>query len=351
MVLQTAGAIDTLFGIVMSFGTSHARLEKEEDDLSKKLARARTDKELKLDEFRNGLFCSGCNQTKSEILAKGETFPHSGQSILRATTEQIAAKERELNDIISKLATTLESAVKKLADARERIDEACDQIISGCGLFSTSLFFWNSTVVNYERETSGAFIRDREAAFQAASDAVKQGDLAKTSKDVRAAIDQLTLWQDLIRDMDKAQTDRWRAVQQSLTQMSEQGRNKYKSLAAEENRITHALGVTEVASKFASAATYIHQGAGQSFNGVTFGQAGKEGLYFRMGDATPSRRGEILSSVRNFTDDYVAIKTTLGLRFQNAPKFENDPFRQEKDQLLRKENELVLREFIARTEG
>jgi hypothetical protein len=60
-------------------------------------------KTIQMADYRAGLFCSGCNQTKTQILAKNEPFPHAGQQIIKPTPEQIAAKDRELQGPIDRI--------------------------------------------------------------------------------------------------------------------------------------------------------------------------------------------------------------------------------------------------------
>ena len=76
-------------------------------------------------EIRNGEFCSGCGQTKSQILAKGEQFPHPGQHIVRPTPEQIKAKEDEYDANVASAARELANAESELKSLEQRrTDEA-----------------------------------------------------------------------------------------------------------------------------------------------------------------------------------------------------------------------------------
>lgn len=74
------------------------RLASALEDLEKRLERNRVElkkleaeKEAAVEEMRKGLFCSGCNQTRTQILAKGDTFPHPGQRSVPATPAQVKA--------------------------------------------------------------------------------------------------------------------------------------------------------------------------------------------------------------------------------------------------------------------
>ncbi|HVZ64892.1 MAG TPA: hypothetical protein VG936_10000 [Lacunisphaera sp.] len=50
-----------------------------------------------LAEMAAGEFCSGCGRTRSEILRTGSVFPHPGQSVIKATPEQMARKAAEFD--------------------------------------------------------------------------------------------------------------------------------------------------------------------------------------------------------------------------------------------------------------
>lgn len=71
-----------------------AKLKKELRDLI-------AEKEVVLQDYRQGYFCGGCGVPRSQF-KPGETFPHSGQKIVPASQEKIAAKAKEYDDRISK---------------------------------------------------------------------------------------------------------------------------------------------------------------------------------------------------------------------------------------------------------
>jgi hypothetical protein len=83
-------------------------------------------------EISRGEICSGCNQTRSEIEAKGERFPHPGQHILTQSAAEIAAKQaakdREFDEKIAELykeLRELEARTRSLyADADRLIYES-----------------------------------------------------------------------------------------------------------------------------------------------------------------------------------------------------------------------------------
>ncbi len=305
-----------------------------------RIARAERDRDAKLDEFRNGMFCSGCYQTRSEILAKGESFPHSGQSIVRATAEQIAAKEQQLNAAINQLIASLNELLRRTKEKLANFQEAFDQIQAGCGLLSTTLYNWKSTIVAHERALVEEFTRERDTAFVAAGQMVDRVEKSASLQEVQTGLSDLGMWEDIVRQLNASLTADWNACQSAMTDLHSLARSRHDRLMAEGDRITHALGVTEIAGGFTNAYYYLLKGAGPEISPGRFGGEGTEGLRFRMGDATPSRRGEVLSTVKQFVDRYRSSPLELEFRFSRAPDFDPEPFRHERRRLEIREREL-----------
>lgn len=339
--VTVADALERLFDRVEAGGDEHSRLTSNESDLQNQVYQAEINKESVLDEFRNGMFCSGCNQTRSQILAKGESFPHSGQSIIRATAEQIAAKEQELNVAINRLRSALNEAIQRVKRLVEDLKEVFDQIQAGTGLFSTALYNWKSTIVSHENELSEAFMRQRDAAFAAAAEISNRGEKSSDLQEVRAALSDLDMWEDIIRKLNASMIADWNATQAALTEMHAVARTRYDRLMAEGDRITHALNIGGLKTDFTYAYYFLLKGAGPEVSPGRFGGEGTEGLRFRLGDATPSRRGEILSSVQGFVNQYRSKPFSLGLQFSRAPQFDSDPLRSERRSLEMRERELA----------
>jgi len=75
---------------------------------SQKLAQLKADlsalikeKDDVIAEYRLGQFCTGCNTPRSQFKSS-ESFPHPGQSVRPATPQEIAAKEKQYDDKISR---------------------------------------------------------------------------------------------------------------------------------------------------------------------------------------------------------------------------------------------------------
>lgn len=90
-----------------------SRVTETKKLVQRNIADLRAKEAAELEEMRNGLFCSGCNRTKSDIVSHGETFPHSGQHVVAATPEQLRAKEEEY-----------ESKIRPMLDELRRVEEA-----------------------------------------------------------------------------------------------------------------------------------------------------------------------------------------------------------------------------------
>jgi predicted Fe-S protein YdhL (DUF1289 family) len=338
---NTAGALERLFSLVRAQGAELLAARKQANDLAERLAAALRERDGKIDEVRNGLFCSGCNQTRSEILAKGERFPHPGQSIIRATPEQVVAKERELNVAIDRLRQQLQAARDREREKSTLIDEACDQIQAGCGLLSTATYAWRSAIVAREHRAADRLIRERDAAFAAAAQASDLGERASALSAVEAARAELDSWAAIVARLNEGFATEWNAVQAAMSEMHGLVKSRIDLLLLEGQRVESTLGVTEIQTKFARGYYHLLKGAGAEVSPGRFGGEGTEGLRFRLGDASPAQRGQVLASVRRFVEVFRAGPLTLSLRFARLPDFDSDPFRHERRRLEIRSRELT----------
>lgn len=133
------------------------KLDNDAHDLANKLQTLQEEMALKMGEYRSGLFCSGCNRTKSEILAKGEPFPHPGQTIIRPTQAQIDAKEIELQAPIDKTDHELRGNRARRAKAVNEREEALLQIGYGLNLWRTSITFEDALIWLDEKDSVAAY--------------------------------------------------------------------------------------------------------------------------------------------------------------------------------------------------
>lgn len=82
-------------------------------------------------EYEEGLFCSGCGQTRSQLLAKGERFPHPGETAVPATQKQLNELEQKFKNLKKQhndriVAAKLDTAKSQIA-MQNRLREFEDQ--------------------------------------------------------------------------------------------------------------------------------------------------------------------------------------------------------------------------------
>ena len=77
--------------------TKATALEKDLASDRQALARLLAEKAQALADLRSGAFCTGCQRTRSDILAHGESFPHSGQRSRPATPAELESAERSFD--------------------------------------------------------------------------------------------------------------------------------------------------------------------------------------------------------------------------------------------------------------
>lgn len=92
------------------------RREKEIAELRNELANLQNEKTTALEDMRAGAFCTGCGETRTALLSRGEPFPHPGQASRPATPEELLAAAKKYDEKIAKLRAKLndlESRQKK----------------------------------------------------------------------------------------------------------------------------------------------------------------------------------------------------------------------------------------------
>jgi hypothetical protein len=91
--------LQQLHALCSEFISLHSRVDARKAEL----AALAEERRRTLDEMRRGQFCSGCGQTRSEILAKGERFPHPGEREVPATPQQIRNAEQRFDSRLQAL--------------------------------------------------------------------------------------------------------------------------------------------------------------------------------------------------------------------------------------------------------
>jgi prefoldin subunit 5 len=293
---MAASVVSSFDGFTNAVSRLHAKLKslnEREKKVLAELALLKAQYAEKMEEYRQGLFCSGCGKTRSEILARGETFPHSGQSIVRPTPAEIAAKERMLQAPIDRL----EKELKEIREAKQKTDdeiaEARRQSEAGLRLWRTALSFEVALYWADELDLRAAHAAERkQASNQLArleADAKKPMD-----EDARAAMRRdHTMWDGVIRKLDSQRDNELRTFQSNM-------KNASASAFRERDRLDYYFrreGVKDVLLF-----TLVSMAIQTPASSLDF-----LGGHYRMGDFQPSNNGEILSSVRTFITKFAAM--------------------------------------------
>jgi len=291
------------------------RLARRIAQLGPELASLRQKMESVLDEYRRGEFCSGCGKTKSEILAAGQTFPHSGQTVIRATPEQIATKEREMQAPIDRAGKELTDDQARRIKALAEREEALAQIDAGLCLWTTSISFETLLIDAQERQVEAGYKADKDKIEQQISAArlIKSapGD-TRAAATIRGLSGQLTQLgsqrSSRLRDIQAART-----AAASHSSHDEDALNDFLSRGA-----LKTLNVSQVRAGFVSQST--------GFNGL--------GGMYRMGAFDAAHSGETLPRVEGFIADFRQGPASPG-RVQPTPRPAADTLRDKLKELLK----------------
>lgn len=108
------------------------------DSLGRKAAQLEEAKDEYMAEYRSGLFCSGCQQSRSQILAKREQFPHPGMHIVKPTEAEIQAKEAALQAPIDRLRADQRNAKQRQKELESHLNDILEQLEFGVRLWCTA---------------------------------------------------------------------------------------------------------------------------------------------------------------------------------------------------------------------
>lgn len=295
---STVGEVDMLAAaanqLVVDLDTLQAGIRRRSQEISALVA----DMDAKMSEYRQGLFCSGCGKTKSEILAKGETFPHPGRSILRPTAEQLRAKERELRRPIDSLSGMNRDDEQAAAGKLARRNEALDQIREGIAYWQTAFSFETQALQMQQVAAARQARAQRDEIEQLTRQleldlAQHEARLQRAPADQRAALRQPVLdvqaqlkhWRSSLDQIDQAQQRRQRELDQQLQAARARSQEEAARLqqAVQREHLSRVLNL-EVRAQAKS----------------TYATADALGVKFRQGDFDPRRAGDVLAGVERF---------------------------------------------------
>lgn len=265
------------------------KIEERIRELEGKLQTLRAEKEAMMEEYRNGLFCSGCNRTKSEILVTGSTFPHPGQSIIRPTPEQIAAKERELQEPIDRLSRELQELRATLLKICSERDEAVLQIGYGLSLWRCAISYENALIWQNENESIAAY----KSARDKTDDQLVKLQLEMFSEKNKVKFDLMAgekqMWLDEQDKLERQRATERRAWQNALQQATVSVNNEKTQLEIYLAR--------ERLSQFVTAVPI------SSFVG-TISSPYNLGIKYRMGSYRVADNDQVLPAVNRFINDF-----------------------------------------------
>lgn len=265
MSASVTASLDTLTREVARILESIEQLKRKAGSLSGEIPKLKDRRQSLLEEYRNGLFCSGCSQTKSQILAKGEKFPHPGQKIIQPTPEQIKAKDRELQ-------LPIDDAVRQLGQVEKDLKKNQDQSLAGLEQVRLGVLFWR-TASSYARlsQAAGAELslkqleqqaKDMEASLAASRQLVRT---ARTEPERENARREVESWQRLLaKNKSDAKALQGR-IGTSSTRVSDRVGSEFRRIQGFVNRgelFARVGGPSEVlvfpsAPEFAMGATYL----------------------------------------------------------------------------------------------
>ena len=115
-----------------------------------------------LEEYRNGQFCSGCKKFRSQF-APGETFPHSGQVVLRPTAEEIEEKVEEFRRELRPFEERAERLTAQIAALEKRVKPILDQLHMG-KIFWLNACHLDEVLIRDEGKKATGIVVDERAA-------------------------------------------------------------------------------------------------------------------------------------------------------------------------------------------
>lgn len=239
----------------------------EKESLTQKLMAMRQDKKTSLEEYRQGLFCSDCKRSKTEVEKQDRTSFEShiaagaknGRRVIAATADQIAKKEAEYNNKISQLENSVDgkrldcerinaqylSATKQAQQKQQALAEAAQQQQQQTAAS-------NAKAAEAEKQKKQAL-----AQQQALAELERQRQLQQ-QRDNQLAANQAQLNNELADNNSNTQSrlDQHRA-NSTLDDVPE---DNYKTNARDVVRNTNSRSLAEAAFEKVQASPYIKKG-------------------------------------------------------------------------------------------
>ena len=292
MAQSVVASMDSLTRAAAAAADEATKLDKSARDIAGRLKQYEQDKADKLEEYRLGLFCSGCGKTKSEILAVGQTFPHAGQSIIRPTAEQIAAKERELQAPIDRTARELKEIRTRRLKVIGELNEAVLQIDAGQALWQTCISFEKNLIAQADKNGEATFDQARKKLETELTRVNMAGNKFSQTPEGQSEIKRI--------GVSKAQLEAGRQKERNVTTVA---KSRAASAAEQEkDQLNGYFGRGRLSQFMSIVATIQFSSPTKDFNGLG-------GLY-RMGSYSVAGHDEVLPNVAAFI---TAFRSTPGV--------------------------------------
>ena len=302
---STVRELDNLTRIVAEREVQIEKLDSDALSLAAKLDRLTREKAEIMEEYRNGLFCSGCNKTKAQILAEGDQFPHPGQHIIQPTQDQIDAKERELQAPIDQTGRELTDTRAHKDTLRAELDEAGEQSIQGVAYWATCISLEHAAIAAAESKQRERFqtenARIEEQLQRLAAAELPQGDPVQLAAFRR----ECDLWLDLHERLEAKHADERQATRVAYVQAGRAARDECARLNAFTHRGAHSFlprAYLNVVVRIVSSST----------------NRDLLGWFFRMGDHNPARHGQTVASVRDLIERFVQVPAAVFLDIDSS---------------------------------
>lgn len=293
MASSVTSALQSLIRSYGNVADQIGKLQDEEKQLAKKLDEAIRNKAAQLDEYRQGLFCSGCNRTKSDILSKGEQFPHPGQRIIKPTPEQIAGKERELQQGIDRIAQQLKDAQARTAKLSPDIDAIRSQLFEGMGLWRTAILMERGIIRQEFAFDAQDYVQQRNVIGRQIDRVIEEAAAAKTITALQACMADARTWADALGKCEERHSRDRATMTTGLANNDNTADRQTAAVQTTANEVAARITAFGLAGGLSILTTLMNRQADANSIAGT-------GYTFRMGKYDAAGFGEILPRVAEF---------------------------------------------------
>lgn len=299
MASSIASALTSLVSAYVGSAQKSAALSKRQRELEQEVRDRRARMSAEMEEYRQGLFCSGCGQTRSQIWAKGEQFPHAGQTIIRPTQDQIDAREKSLVDALDKLIAELDKVVKQKPPHEKDRGRIRQEIFDGGILWRTATGYEEALINGRAADRARQYHKDRERITIRLAEIEKVEAKEEDAFARNALADELMLMVTTLAAIEARRATDLRAQQMALSKATE-----FVNITA--NRFsTHVMEQAPKVTEFGERGFLDINGnllRRDPFHALGTPIGGAGGIQFHMGSYSDETWGSILPSVAKLVE-------------------------------------------------